>query len=210
MTRSQQQVSQDIVRLLVALHAVGEDRERHTILTRDLAEAAVALREHYLTPEGRPDWTGRTWAYRNAMRQLYGEAGYDAAARAVTQAATRYHVGNIVRRYLSPEEIAEVGLRPETPQERQVAHRAKVSAMLAGRGQDGFPPRRARYPDPLRSLRADRARGPGVRRDDRHDAGSHPYTNRQAVGGLPGALSSAGARQPRAWLPSTWEQRLRS
>lgn len=132
MARTKDQLSDDVIRILRALRTVPEDeRERRAVLTRDLAEASVAIREHFLTPEGAPDWTGRTWTYRDAIRNLYGEAGYSPEERAQTQGAVRYHVGNIVRRYLSPDALEDAGLRQDTPRERQQATRARNSALLS-------------------------------------------------------------------------------
>ncbi|MEU8299161.1 hypothetical protein AB0C04_17990 [Micromonospora sp. NPDC048909] len=92
--------------------------ERRTMMLRDLAEQMVDLREHYLTPSGDPDWTGRTGAYRYAVRGLYAQAGYTPEERKVTQTATRYHVGNLVRARVSQETADALGLERTTPQDR--------------------------------------------------------------------------------------------
>jgi hypothetical protein len=38
---------------------ITDDREQRTTLLRHLAADIVAIREHYPTPESRPDWSGR-------------------------------------------------------------------------------------------------------------------------------------------------------
>lgn len=130
MTRSQRALADEVRRLLRALRkADPKDRERRTVLLRELAEVAVELRE-YFPIEGRPDWDGRTWHYRNYMRQLYRDANYSDAERNKTQAAVRYHAGNIVRAKLSAEELEELGLSSKGPVERARRARERQSALL--------------------------------------------------------------------------------
>jgi hypothetical protein len=124
--------SDEVVRILRAIKALpAEDRERRTVLYRDLAEASVALREHYLTAEGTPDWSGHTHAYRHAVRALYKAAGYQPEEARTVQSAVRYHVGNAVRRRLSPSELDAAGLAEISPVESARKIRKRQSAILA-------------------------------------------------------------------------------
>lgn len=109
-------VTVEIVRILHALKRVEGDRR--TMLYRDLGEQMVELREHFITPGGQPDWTGRTGAYRLAVRNLYADAGYSPAERRAVQTSIRYHTGNLVRGRVSAEELENLGLDTRTPQER--------------------------------------------------------------------------------------------
>lgn len=123
------QLSDEIVRILRSLRVA--DPDRHTVLARDLAEAIISLREHFLTPEGRPDWTGRTWQYRAALRELYAQAGYSPTERSATQNTVRYHVGNLMRQRLSAAELEAAGISAPSPRQRQAARRKRAAALVA-------------------------------------------------------------------------------
>lgn len=119
----------DIVRALVRLkRAEGLAR---TPIYRELAEYTVALREHYLTEAGEPDWVGRTSAYRHAVRDLYSRAGYTPEDAKAVQSTIRYHVGNIVREVLRPEEIEDLGLTEVSPLEQARETRRDQAVLLA-------------------------------------------------------------------------------
>ncbi len=108
MTRTRKQIEAEVVRALRALR--GADDARRRTLNRTLAELLVDYREHFLTPEGRPDWIGRTGPYRWAVRDLYSEAGYGKDEAAKVQSAVGYHVGNVLRSRLTAEEQEDLGL----------------------------------------------------------------------------------------------------
>lgn len=116
--------SDEIVRILRAVRAT-DSRERRTTLLRDLAEASVAIREHYLNADGEPDWTGRTYAYRTAMCELYTAAGYSPEEADSLQSSVRYHVGNVIRTHLSPTERADAGLIEASPTDTARAGRRR-------------------------------------------------------------------------------------
>jgi hypothetical protein len=122
----------EVVRLLRALRSLApDDRDRRTLLLRDLGDASVSLREHFLTATGDPDWAGRTGAYRAAVADLYGEAGYRPDDAKVMQKLARYHIANTLRERLSAEDIEAMGLRAETPAQRQAEQRERHAAVLA-------------------------------------------------------------------------------
>jgi hypothetical protein len=122
----------EVIRVLRAIRSLpADDRDRRTALLRDLGEATVSLREHFLTAGGEPDWAGRTGAYRAAITELYSDAGYSIDDAKATQKLARYHIANTLREYLSPSDIAAIGLRVETPRERQAELRDRQAAIVA-------------------------------------------------------------------------------
>lgn len=140
MTRTQRQLTDEALRLLRRLRALGpDDRERRTVALRDLAEVMVDMREHFVTPEGDPDWSGRTFAYRELARELYAEAGFPHDQAQAVQAAVRYHVGNIVRQRLSVDELADHGLRDVGPKQRARLSRDAQSALMRSFRQSADP-----------------------------------------------------------------------
>jgi hypothetical protein len=121
----------EVVRILKAIRAIpASEPERRTGLVRDLADATISYREHFLTPEGNPDWTGRTGAYRWAMRDLYSEAGYPSDEATALQKTVRYHVAARLRERLSPEQLEDAGITAAPPLERMAARRERQAAML--------------------------------------------------------------------------------
>lgn len=122
----------EVIRVLRAIRSLpADDRDRRTALLRDLGEATVSLREHFLTSDGEPDWAGRTGAYRATITDLYGTAGYGIDDAKATQKLARYHIANTLRDRLSAEDIEAIGLRVETPRERQAELRERTAAIVA-------------------------------------------------------------------------------
>lgn len=99
-----------------------------TEVLRNLAEVIVETRSQFITEEGLPDWGGRSWEYRQHAHAIYSEAGVPPDAQAGIQAAIRYHVGNLLRDRLTPEELNASGLRTASPKERIAAQRASLVA----------------------------------------------------------------------------------
>lgn len=110
-----------------AMVANDVDRTAHF---RAVAEAYVDARALFYTKDGAPDWTGKTYAYRNWVREVTGGANIPASMRTTVQAAVRYHIGNVLRERLAPDELAAVGLRAVSPRERSVEKREGTSAAL--------------------------------------------------------------------------------
>ncbi|QGZ17323.1 hypothetical protein SEA_KAYLISSA_25 [Arthrobacter phage Kaylissa] len=105
------------------------DTER-TDLLRDAARLFIDARGHFFTREGEPDWRGRTYAYRTWVREVMSAAHVPGDEITSLQAAIRYHSGNLLRDRLGEEEIAELGLRKESPRERSVEKRERTSETL--------------------------------------------------------------------------------
>lgn len=147
--RTRQDLEAEVVRVIKGIRSLPDDeRQRRSMLLRDLAAALLDLREHFITESGDPDWRGRTWDYRAAVRELYSRAGVPAAEASALQAATRYHIGNALRERLSPEQLEDLGLGKPGPRERvKSAHEARSAAIAALKG-DGDDP------DALRTIAA--------------------------------------------------------
>lgn len=115
---------------------LAEDDER--LRSRHLeavAEQLAASREHFITPDGRLDWGGRSYAYRRFMGDILSEAGVPAAERSRVSSALRWHVGKQLRATVPTEELAALGMSEDTPEERaRAARRRKAQAYQALRG----------------------------------------------------------------------------
>lgn len=99
--------------------------DKPTILAMNLATVLIAIRKQ------RDDWLGRTHEYRQVAAEVYRQAGIrDRDQLTRLQAAVRYHVGNMVRRYLTPRELRSYGLLDTSPLERQQDRRATDAALL--------------------------------------------------------------------------------
>lgn len=111
-----------------SLRASDADR---TECLRATARAFVDAREHFFTKEGDPDWAGRTYAYRTWVREVMSDAHVPTDVLSSTQAAVRYHTGNVLREKLDDHELDRLGLRKESPRERSVEKRERTSEALS-------------------------------------------------------------------------------
>ncbi|GAA0641342.1 hypothetical protein GCM10009548_01920 [Streptomyces malaysiensis subsp. malaysiensis] len=98
-------------------------RENAGILAKNLATVVVALRVRH------DDMRGASGAYRKDVGEIY--AGLGEGDREKLQTAVRWHVGNILRRYLTPRELEKLDLKPTSPLERQQDSRAANAAIVA-------------------------------------------------------------------------------
>ncbi len=114
----------------------GPEGERTSNL-RAVATAFVDAREHFFTPQGEPDWLGRTHAYRTWVRETMRLASVQAEELPTVQAAIRYHVGNIVRERMDADTIEGLGLRSSSPKQRSVEKRGRHSEVLNFFGNGG-------------------------------------------------------------------------
>lgn len=110
--------------------ALVSDEDERTVHLRDVAEAYIDAREHFYTKDGDPDWAGRSYAYRQWIRETVTLARLPQDGKQSIQAAVRYHLGNILRDRLDADTLESIGLRKESPRERSVEKRAGVSALL--------------------------------------------------------------------------------
>ncbi|MDG4801736.1 hypothetical protein [Micromonospora sp. WMMD980] len=124
------QLAKSLVRALKALRNVRpEDKAKRTELFRHVADCTFSLREFFLV-DGEPDWSGRSWAYREFLRERYTEAGYSREESQAVQPTIRYHVSVLVRQRLEPEQVRNLGLRTEDVLGRQKEQREARKALL--------------------------------------------------------------------------------
>lgn len=90
---------------------------------RAVASSIVELRKTY-QHEGKPDWTGRSPEYREAIEALYRQAELPSDSEGSTQAKLRYHIGNVVRELAPENELLELGLKAKGPRDRGPEYRA--------------------------------------------------------------------------------------
>lgn len=102
-----------------------------TRLLEELAPIIVQLRGLHHLSDGRPDWSGRSTAYRQAMADLYARAKVPPEDLDTVQQAIRYHVGNLLREEAVPAELRDVGLDPRSPKTRLTEARQAMQAQKA-------------------------------------------------------------------------------
>lgn len=122
-----------------------------TALLRHAAELQVELRQLF-ERDGKTDWAGMSGAYRRTMSEVYGLAGVSLSERKKIGDAVRYHIMNVLREKLGPEELADLDLRAENGPERAKLNRDGTRAVLKdARKNVGF---RDRPPAVARALAA--------------------------------------------------------
>lgn len=99
-----------------------------TALLKNLATVIVALRIRH------GDMRGSSGAYRKDVGQIYRQISEENQER--LQTAVRWHVGNILRRHLTPRELERLDLKPTSPLERQQDSRA-INAAIVAAGKAG-------------------------------------------------------------------------
>ncbi|MFI8084353.1 hypothetical protein ACIF6L_26565 [Kitasatospora sp. NPDC086009] len=95
-----------------------------TTILRSLAAVLVAVRLQMDDP------AGSSYAYIQKAASIYRDAGVPADARATTQASVRYHISQVLRAAVPPEEIAALGLKEKSAQGRQADRRGVTRALV--------------------------------------------------------------------------------
>ena len=99
-----------------------QDHLVKALRANELREAArwvvQARSEHFLTKEGLPDYSGRSWAYRTWFSDVTNSLNLPDPERARLMARLRFHVGNHLRDEVREEELSEAGLLAVSPVER--------------------------------------------------------------------------------------------
>lgn len=85
---------------------------------RRVADLLVEMRSRTLNSDGSPDWSGHSFAYRDAVASIYASAGLPPDGQSSIKASIRYHVGNALRERVNAEELEDAGLIVETPRQR--------------------------------------------------------------------------------------------
>lgn len=108
-----------------------------TTLLRRAAEMQVELRQYFARPDGETDWLGKSYGYRQLMTETYGLAGILPSERKKLGDAVRYHVINVLRERLSPEEIAALDLREQDGPTRAKETRERTRAIVDAATAEG-------------------------------------------------------------------------
>lgn len=109
---------------------VAYTREYHriegaqTVLLKNIATVILAFRKRH------DDWLGRSYEYRQEVAEMYRATGIPAESLEKVQASVRYHVGNLLRRQLTPRELKALELLDTSPMERTQDRRAVNAAIL--------------------------------------------------------------------------------
>lgn len=106
------------------------EAEARTPITKQLAATIVDARERFQDADGNPDWNGKTYAYRRWLKDVFDEAHMTGEDASRAQAAIRYHVGGVLRARLTPEQLEDAGLLPQSPRERSHDRRQQRTAVL--------------------------------------------------------------------------------
>jgi hypothetical protein len=95
------------------------------LLAKNIAVVLLALRKRH------DDWLGQMGDYRRDAAEVYSAANIrDRDQLKRLQANVRYHVGNMVRRHLTPRELKALKLKDASPLERQQDRRATDATIL--------------------------------------------------------------------------------
>jgi hypothetical protein len=178
-----------------ALQLADRDPQQKTGALRLAAESIVEAREHFFDQDGRPDWAGRTYAYRQWMRETQSRAGNPPST---LMASVRYHISNVLRERVSAEDLEEAGLHTSSAREKGAVRREERSlrASLLGAG-----PEITDADDIVDVLRAMETTLQRIRPDER--ASSNPTdvhrisTVAARVAGLADGVLATGRRGPR-------------
>jgi len=120
----------------VEIQAIGEQLRAaiegggyNTKALREVAESLFFLRQTHTDAEGRPDMTGRSYAYRQDLGDIMRVAGVTPTNRSKVAAVLRYHMSSVLRERLSDEELESYGLSAETQLDRARSQRKRKARM---------------------------------------------------------------------------------
>lgn len=95
-----------------------------TTLAKNLAVVIVALRVQH------DDMRGSSHEYRQTVADMYRQAGLPADSQGALQNTVRWHVGNLLRRTMTPRQLEANNLQPTSPLERLQDSRKTNSAII--------------------------------------------------------------------------------
>lgn len=116
--------------LTAALRAATEGDEYDLEEMRRAAGLLIDFRLLFADSSGRPDLGGKSYGYRQAIADVVSDAGITPMEKGSVMAAVRYHAGNILRDRYSADDLADYGLLPVKPVQRQQAERAANAKAL--------------------------------------------------------------------------------
>jgi hypothetical protein len=99
-----------------------------TILLKNIAAVVVAIRRKH------DDMLGKSHDYRQEVAEMYRAANIPPDSADRIQKAVRWHVGNLLRKTLTPRELKSLELLPTSPLERLQDSRATNAAIIKAAG----------------------------------------------------------------------------
>ncbi len=117
--------SQLVARGAAYVRAFGDVEKQPTILAINIATVLLALRKKH------DDWQGRTYAYRQVATEMYNRANLPADQAERLRSNVRWHIGNLLRRHLTPREFKGLDLLDASPLERLQDRRATNNIILS-------------------------------------------------------------------------------
>lgn len=112
----------------VKAYAVVEHQPE--ILLKNLAVVLVELRRRCHI-DGVPDMRGRSGEYRKLAGEVYRGSGLGATRESGIQQAVRWHIGNLLRDAMTPDELEAYSLKTTSPLERLQSSRETTAAIVA-------------------------------------------------------------------------------
>ena len=100
------------------------------------AQEIIDLRKTFLTRAGEPDILGKSYAYRQAFGDTMTRAGLAGVDRNRVGSSLRYHIGNLLRESMTPEEVADLGLVKSSPRETSKKSFERRSKMWRGLNEE--------------------------------------------------------------------------
>lgn len=106
---------------------VAEPGAARSDILKRAAAICVELRAlHVERRTGREDWSGRSWAYRQAIGEAFDAAGISVTRdRTTIGNALRHHVSVALRERVEPDELAAHGLRDVDSKGRSIEQKAR-------------------------------------------------------------------------------------
>ncbi|MFF1417623.1 hypothetical protein [Streptomyces sp. NPDC058280] len=102
----------------------AEIEQRPVILARNMAMVCIALRLKL------QDMVGSSYEYKQTVAEFYRMSGVTGDRLERMQGTVRWHVGNTLRRHMTPRELERHGLLATSPLERQQDSRAVNAAIV--------------------------------------------------------------------------------
>lgn len=106
------------------VRAYQQVEKAQVVVLKSLAAVLVALRLQMDDPKG------DSHAYKQQAAEIYRDAGVPKDTKSTVQGNVRWHIGNLLRDLLPPDEVRALGLKEEGPRERRSLARSRTSALV--------------------------------------------------------------------------------